>query len=83
MTKSPIQREKNLGSRVALLPGKFFPNRKVYQKNAKKNICHKKKPIRKRNPLVKNIEYIRTVWKITRQSGRFADSLEDFRTVLR
>ena len=31
-----LQREKNLGSRVALLPGKFFPVRKVFQKVHKK-----------------------------------------------
>ena len=31
-----LQREKNLGSRVALLPGKFSSVRKVFQKHSKK-----------------------------------------------
>ena len=39
IVKSFHQREKNLGSRVALLPGKFFPTGKFF-KNTQKNICH-------------------------------------------
>ena len=39
------QREKNLGSRVALLPRKFFPNWKVFQK-VQQNIFAIKKSMR-------------------------------------
>ena len=84
------QREKNLGSRVTLLPGKLFPTEKFFKKNAKITFAIQKKSIRKRKPLVKNIgrspdslEDFQTVWTISRQSGRFPDSLEDFQTVLK
>ena len=73
-----LQREKNLGSRVALLPGKFFLSGKFFNKCKKMPF---KKPIKKRKAAVKNIEYIRTVWKMSRQSGRFPDCLEDLQTV--
>ena len=47
----------------------------------KKIFTIKKNPLKKKHLEEKNIEYIRTVWKISRLSGRFPDSLEDFQTV--
>ena len=47
MKQGVQEEEKNLGSRVALLPGNFFPVRKVFQKVHKKCKLLKKKKKKK------------------------------------
>ena len=81
----PTQKEKNLGSRVALLPWKFLPSRKFFKE---KKFLLWKKSFQKKKPSVKYLEYFRifseyfkTVWKIPGKSGQFLDSMEDFQTV--
>ena len=88
------QREKNLCSRVALLPGKFFPVRKVFQKNAQKIFAFQKTHSAKKASSKKilnisgqsgrfpdSLEDLKRVWKISRQSKRLPDSLKNFWTV--
>jgi len=62
------QRQKNPVCEYALHTGKFLRVRKVFARIYKiyPNIC---------------LESFQTVWKVSRQSGKFPDSLETFRTV--
>ena len=77
------QREKNLVSRVALLPGKFFLSKKFFKQMRKKywlflRIFKKKTCQQKSRIFLDSLEDFQTVSKIAIMTGKFQDSQEDF-----